>query len=69
MMELASLGRAPEHRPKYYLHIASKLILILSVHILALNMDFKYNEKMHHNKRKPLSASSVNHEQLIPFII
>lgn len=41
MMELASLGRAPEHRPKDYRHIAPKMILILSVHILALNMDFK----------------------------
>lgn len=69
MMELASLGRAPEHRPKDYLHIASKLILILPVHVLALNMNFKYNEKIHHSKRKPLSASSVNHEQLTPFII
>lgn len=41
VVQLASLGRAPEQRPKDYLHIASKLILTLAVHILALNMDFK----------------------------
>jgi len=40
-MELASRGKAPERRPKDYLHTASAADPYSGGHILVLNMDFK----------------------------